>query len=104
MALLTIWNSTILGFNSKAILPYAQGLSRFPAHIQQLDMESNGILKKFIVLFLYSSQAKECLKPEMLYHSSVGSWFSVNLEPILSIPFSSSFIRYSREKCISKRF
>ncbi len=27
---------------STAVLPYSQGLSRFPAHLQQLDMESNG--------------------------------------------------------------
>ncbi len=31
-----------LGYGSTAILPYAQALSRFPAHLQQLDMESNG--------------------------------------------------------------
>jgi len=32
----------ILGYPSTAILPYSQALSRFPAHLQQLDMESNG--------------------------------------------------------------
>lgn len=30
------------GFNCRAILPYSQALSRFPAHIQQVEMESNG--------------------------------------------------------------
>ena len=32
----------VLGYPSTAILPYSQALSRFPAHLQQLDMESNG--------------------------------------------------------------
>jgi glucose-6-phosphate isomerase len=40
---LTGWyNTYICGHNSRAILPYCQALHRFPAHIQQLDMESNG--------------------------------------------------------------
>ncbi|KAM3574855.1 hypothetical protein VYU27_003179 [Nannochloropsis oceanica] len=42
MGLLGVWNSTFLGHESRAILPYAQALLRFPAHVQQLDMESNG--------------------------------------------------------------
>ncbi len=42
MGLLGLWNSTFLGHESRAILPYAQALLRFPAHVQQLDMESNG--------------------------------------------------------------
>jgi glucose-6-phosphate isomerase len=42
LGLLGIWNSTFLGHETRAILPYAQALLRFPAHIQQLDMESNG--------------------------------------------------------------
>ena len=42
MALLGIWNHNFLGFASLAILPYSQALLRFPAHLQQCDMESNG--------------------------------------------------------------
>ncbi len=42
MALLGIWNHNFLGFETLAILPYSQGLLRFPAHLQQCDMESNG--------------------------------------------------------------
>jgi len=34
--------NTELGHNVRAILPYSQSLNRFPAHIQQLEMESNG--------------------------------------------------------------
>lgn len=42
MGLLGVWNSSFLGYSSRALLPYAQALLRFPAHIQQVDMESNG--------------------------------------------------------------
>ena len=42
MGLLGVWNSSFLNYPSRALLPYAQSLLRFPAHIQQVDMESNG--------------------------------------------------------------
>nr|AZL94196.1 glucose-6-phosphate isomerase [Cardiosporidium cionae] len=42
MALITLWNSSFLDYNTVAILPYCQALHRFTAHIQQLSMESNG--------------------------------------------------------------
>ena len=42
MAMLGIWNRNFLGHQSLAILPYSQALSRFVAHLQQCDMESNG--------------------------------------------------------------
>jgi glucose-6-phosphate isomerase len=42
MALLGIWYGNRLGFGTKAVLPYADDLARFPAYLQQLDMESNG--------------------------------------------------------------
>jgi len=42
MALLGIWNCNFLGATSLAILPYDQNLHRFPAYLQQADMESNG--------------------------------------------------------------
>ncbi len=41
-ALIGMYNRNILGYPATAILPYSQALSRFPAHLQQLDMESNG--------------------------------------------------------------
>ena len=41
-ALTGVWERNFLGLPCTAILPYSQGLSRFPAHLQQLDMESNG--------------------------------------------------------------
>jgi glucose-6-phosphate isomerase len=41
-ALLGIWNRDFLGHHTCAIIPYSEALSRFPAHLQQLDMESNG--------------------------------------------------------------
>ena len=42
MGLLGVWNMSFLGYNTRATLPYAEALLKFPAHIQQLDMESNG--------------------------------------------------------------
>ena len=42
MAMTGIWNHNFLGQPTLAVLPYSQALSRFPAHLQQCDMESNG--------------------------------------------------------------
>lgn len=42
MALLAIWNNNFLGATTVAVLPYEQYLTRFPAYLQQLTMESNG--------------------------------------------------------------
>ncbi len=42
LALIGIWNHNYLGCSTLAVLPYAQALHRFPAHLQQCDMESNG--------------------------------------------------------------
>jgi glucose-6-phosphate isomerase len=41
-ALFGIWNHNFLHYPTTAVIPYAQVLSRFPAHLQQCDMESNG--------------------------------------------------------------
>ncbi len=42
MGLIGLWNSNFLDAESQAILPYDQYLHRFPAYLQQADMESNG--------------------------------------------------------------
>ena len=42
MAMLGIWNHNFLNLATVAVLPYSQALARFPAHLQQCDMESNG--------------------------------------------------------------
>lgn len=42
MAMTGIWNHNFLDMPTLAILPYSQALLRFPAHLQQCDMESNG--------------------------------------------------------------
>ena len=42
LALLAVWNREMLGCASHAVLPYSQRLARFPAHLQQLEMESLG--------------------------------------------------------------
>lgn len=41
-ALIGIYERNVQEYPATAILPYSQALSRFPAHLQQLDMESNG--------------------------------------------------------------
>ena len=42
LGMIGILNANVLGRDTKAVLPYAQELARFPAYLQQLDMESNG--------------------------------------------------------------
>ena len=42
MGLLGIWYGEFLGADSHVVLPYSEDLSRFPAYLQQLTMESNG--------------------------------------------------------------
>ena len=41
-ALIGVYERNVLGYPSTTVLPYSQALSRFPAHLQQADMESNG--------------------------------------------------------------
>ena len=41
-ALIGVYEVNVQGYNTTAVLPYSQALSRFPAHLQQCDMESNG--------------------------------------------------------------
>jgi glucose-6-phosphate isomerase len=42
LGLLGVWYASVLGAQSHAVLPYEQRLQRFPAYLQQLEMESNG--------------------------------------------------------------
>jgi glucose-6-phosphate isomerase len=42
MGLIGVWNQNFLGTSSLAVLPYDRRLHRFPAYLQQLEMESNG--------------------------------------------------------------
>ncbi|HSX75251.1 MAG TPA: glucose-6-phosphate isomerase [Shinella sp.] len=42
LGLIGYYHRNVLNYASRAILPYDQRLSRFPAYLQQLDMESNG--------------------------------------------------------------
>ena len=41
-ALIGVYERNVLDYGTTAVLPYSQALSRFPAHLQQMDMESNG--------------------------------------------------------------
>ncbi|MDQ4070719.1 MAG: glucose-6-phosphate isomerase [Actinomycetota bacterium] len=42
LGLLGVWHGNFFGAETHAVLPYSQYLARFPAYLQQLDMESNG--------------------------------------------------------------
>jgi glucose-6-phosphate isomerase len=42
LALVGVWHNQCCGYATRAVLPYDQRLSRLPAYLQQLEMESNG--------------------------------------------------------------
>ncbi len=42
MGLLTVWYNNFFGSQTVGVMPYADNLKRFPAYLQQLEMESNG--------------------------------------------------------------
>ena len=42
LGLIGVWNMTFMGYKSRAMHPYTEALNKLPAHIQQVDMESNG--------------------------------------------------------------
>ena len=42
LALTGLWHNQVCRYSSRAVLPYDQRLSRLPAYLQQLEMESNG--------------------------------------------------------------
>jgi len=42
LGLVGFWHRVVCGFPARAVIPYDQRLSRLPAYLQQLDMESNG--------------------------------------------------------------
>ena len=42
LALVGLWHNQVLGYATRAVLPYENRLARLPAYLQQLEMESNG--------------------------------------------------------------
>lgn len=42
LALVGIWHNQLCGYATRAVLPYDNNLTRLPAYLQQLEMESNG--------------------------------------------------------------
>ena len=42
LGLVTVWRRNVMGWPTAAVVPYDQRLARFPAYVQQLEMESNG--------------------------------------------------------------
>ena len=81
MGLLSVWNRNILGHATHGVIPYDQRLGRFPAYLQQLQMESNG---KHVQLD--GSPANTATGPVV--------W--ANPAPTASTPSSSSSIRARR--------
>ncbi len=64
LGLLGVWNSTFMGYTTRAVLPYAQALRRFPAQVQLIDMESNGKRVALDAQFLLLSELWK-LMPKM---------------------------------------
>ncbi len=42
LGLIGVWHRVVCGYDTRAVIPYEQRLARFPAFLQQLEMESNG--------------------------------------------------------------
>ena len=42
LALVSVWNASLLGSGTEAVIPYRDDLRKLAAHLQQLQMESNG--------------------------------------------------------------
>ena len=81
MALIGIWYNNFFHVDTNAILPYDQGMARFPAYLQQADMESNG---KFICRDGKRIQYKTCL----LYtsHTENVAWMRHNQSLVITLP------------------
>lgn len=78
LGLLGIWYSNFFGAESRAVLPYSNDLSRFPAYLQQLTMESNG---------------KSVRADGTPVTTSTGEIFGANREPTASTPSTSCYTR-----------
>ncbi|MDX1922523.1 MAG: glucose-6-phosphate isomerase [Alphaproteobacteria bacterium] len=42
LAMLSVWNINVLGYQARAVLPYSEALREWPSYLQQLEMESLG--------------------------------------------------------------
>ena len=78
LGLIGIWHRNICKHPARAIIPYDQRLSRFPAYLQQLDMESNG---------------KRVTKSGAASKNATGRWCGANPAPMASMPSSSCCTR-----------
>ena len=78
LGLLTVWYNNFFGAQTLGIMPYADNLKRFPAYLQQLQMESNG---KHVI----STASPSTTRP--------GRSSGASPEPTASTRFTSSFIR-----------
>lgn len=58
LGLLGVWNASFLGHGSRALLPYAQAMLRFPAHIQQVrDRHQRGGAARVVAAHLSAASA-----------------------------------------------
>ena len=78
MGLLTVWYNNFFGAQTIGIMPYADNLKRFPAYLQQLQMESSG---------------KHVTLDRQLVSYQTGPIIWVNRAPTGSTRFTSSFIK-----------
>lgn len=78
LGLIGLWYSNFFGAQSRTVLPYSNDLSRFPAYLQQLTMESNG---------------KSTRADGSPVSADTGEIFGVNREPTASTPSTSCCTR-----------
>jgi glucose-6-phosphate isomerase len=79
LGLLDIWYRNFHGFGSRSVAPYHSALKRYPAYLQQLEMESNGKGVDLTVPLHYRSPARR--------------WSGVNPAPTASMPTFKCCIR-----------
>lgn len=99
-ALIGVYERNVLGYPSTAVLPYSQALNRFPAHLQQVDMESNGksvnrfgepVIIRLARSSLVSLEQTDsipsisyCIREPILYHCSLLDLRITSLTQMLS--------------------
>jgi hypothetical protein len=108
LGLLNVWYANFYRCGSRVILPYDQYLSRLPAFLQQLEMESNGknVYCLFIFCLRYFCWFRFLLMDNQLVDGEQAQWFGEKLEQmarfkvilfnfiyICSMHFINSFIK-----------
>lgn len=82
LGLLDIWNRHAMCYHSRCVVPYDVRLSRFPAYLQQLEMESNGkSVDQHGVPLAYPSAALVWGEPGTNAQHSFFQWLHQGTEP-----------------------